>query len=73
MGRRAEIPLALLAEDEALPSAEVRERARVLLVDDEDAGALAVVIAEVVELGVQRHSQPLRTASRCIGSTGLER
>ena len=29
--------------------------------------------AEVVELRVQRHSQPLSTASRFIGSTGFDR
>ena len=43
------------------------------VVDDEDAGALAIVFAEVVEFRVQRHSQPLRTASRFIGSTGFDR
>ena len=34
---------------------------------------IAVFVAEIVELRVQRHSQPLRTASRLSGSTGLER
>jgi hypothetical protein len=43
------------------------------VVDDENAGALAIVFAEVVEFRVQRHNQPLRTARRFIGSTGFDR
>jgi hypothetical protein len=43
------------------------------VVDDEDAGALVVVRSRFVRVRAQRHSQPLSTASKCIGSTGFER
>jgi hypothetical protein len=43
------------------------------VVDDQDARAFVARIAQVVELRVAQHNQPLSTASRCIGSTGLDR
>jgi hypothetical protein len=43
------------------------------VVDDEDARAAFVGSSALVRVDRQRHSQPLRTASRCIGSTGFER
>ena len=43
------------------------------IVDDQDARTLGSLILVIVEPGVHRHSQPRSTASRCVGSTGLER